>query len=77
MYIEESNGNKYLTLVLTDESKGILKTYEELWSKIRDLTRSISNHLHSTKLNNSINYIGKCMIIKFNSNDDLPLNKTH
>ena len=39
-YIEESNENKYLTLVPTDESKDILKTHEELWTKIRDLARS-------------------------------------
>ena len=32
--IEESHGNKYLTLVLTDESRDTLKRYEELWSKI-------------------------------------------
>ena len=30
VYIEESNGNRYLTLVPTDESKEILKKYEEL-----------------------------------------------
>ena len=35
-YIEESNGNKYLMLVSTDESKNIHKKYEELWNKIRD-----------------------------------------
>ena len=29
-YIEESYGNKYLTLVLTDESKNTLKKYGEL-----------------------------------------------
>ena len=28
-YIEKSNGNKYLTLVTTDESKDILKKYGE------------------------------------------------
>ena len=33
-YIEESNGNKYLMLVSTDESKNIRKKYEELWNKI-------------------------------------------
>ena len=31
-YIEVSNGNKYLTLVSTDESK-IVKKYGELWVK--------------------------------------------
>ena len=39
-YIEESNGNKYLTLVPTDESKYILEKYEKLWTKIKDLIRS-------------------------------------
>ena len=39
-YIEESNKNKHLTLVPTDESKDTLKKFEELWNKIRDLIRS-------------------------------------
>ena len=32
-YIEESNGNRYLILVLTDESREI-KKYEKMWGKI-------------------------------------------
>ena len=36
-YFEEINGNKYLTLVSTNESKQKIKTYEELQIKIRDL----------------------------------------
>ena len=32
---------RYLTLVPTNESKGKIKRYEELWGKIRDLVRSI------------------------------------
>ena len=43
-YFEEINGNKYLTLVSTIESKEIIKKYEELWSKIRDLIRSITKN---------------------------------
>ena len=39
-YIEGDNRNKYLTLVPTYETKEILEKYEELWNKIRDLTRS-------------------------------------
>ena len=31
-YIEESNGNKYLTRISTDKSKDILKKYAELWN---------------------------------------------
>ena len=33
---------KILTLVLTNESKVKIKKYEGLWSKIRDLIRSIT-----------------------------------
>ena len=41
-YFEEINGNKYLALVNTNESKEKLKKYEELWIKIRDLIRSVT-----------------------------------
>ena len=43
-YIEESNGNKYLTLVPTDEGKDILKTFEDIWIKIKNVIRSITNN---------------------------------
>ena len=66
-YFEEINGNKYLTLVPTNENKEKIKKYEELWSKIRDLIRSITK--------NSDDYDEKYMKIKFNSDDELPLNK--
>ena len=66
-YFEEINKNKYLTLVSTNESKEKTKKYEELWSRNRDLIRSITK--------NSDNYDEKCMKIKFNSGNKLPLNK--
>ena len=31
-YTEESNGNKYLTLVSTDKKKDACKKYTELWN---------------------------------------------
>ena len=43
-YFEEINKDKYLTLVPTNESKEMIKEYEELWSKIRDLIRSITKN---------------------------------
>ena len=61
-YIKESIRNIYLTLVLPDESKDTLKTYEKLWNRIIDLIRS--------KTDNSNNYDEKYMKIKFNSDDD-------
>ena len=55
-------------LVPTDESKDTLKKYKEMWSKVRDLIRSITN--------NSEDYDEKYMKIKSNSDDDLHLKKT-
>ena len=59
-YFEEINGNKKIM-----ERK---KKYEELWIKIRDLIRSITKNLDD--------YDEKYMKIKFDSDDNLPLNKT-
>ena len=66
-YFKEINKNKYLMPVPTNESEEKNKKYEELWSKIRDLIRSITK--------NSDDYDEKYMKIKFNSDDELPLNK--
>ena len=41
-YFEEANGNKYLTLIPTNEDKEKIEKYEELWIKIRDLIKSIT-----------------------------------
>ena len=41
-YFEEVNKSKYLTLVPTNESKEKNKKYEELWSKIGYLIRSMT-----------------------------------
>ena len=67
-YFEEINKSKYLTLVSTNENKEKIKKYEELWSKIRDLIRSVTKNLGD--------YDEKYMKIKFNSGDKSPLNKT-
>ena len=45
-----------------------MKKYKKLWIKIRYLIRIITK--------SSDNYEEKYMKIKFNSNDELPLNKT-
>ena len=55
-----------LLKVPTNDSKEKIKKYEELW-KIRDLIRSMTK--------NSVDYDEKYMKIKFNSDDQLPLNK--
>ena len=65
-YFGDINKSKLMTLVPTNESKEIIKKYEELWSKIRDLIRSITK--------NSNDCDEKHMKIKFNVDDRLPLN---
>ena len=45
----------------------MIKEYEKLWNKIRDLIKLITK--------NSEDYDEKYMKIKFNSDDQLPLNK--
>ena len=52
-------------LVPTDERK---KKYEELWNKIWDLIRPVTNNWDS--------YDEKCIKMKFGSDDDLLLKKT-
>ena len=68
-YIEESNGNKYLTFDSTDKKKNELEKYTKLWDEIK-------YHIQTINAGRS----GECekdyMKIKFNSDDDLPLNKT-
>ena len=41
-YFEEINGNKYLTLVPTNENKEKIKKYEELWIKVIYLVMSVT-----------------------------------
>ena len=55
-------------LVLTNENKEKIKKHKELWSKIRDLIRSITK--------NSDNYDEKLMKIKFTLDGESPLNNT-
>ena len=65
--LKKLHKSKYLTLVPTNESKEKIWKYEQLESKIRDLIRSMTK--------NSDNYDERYMIIKFNLEDELPLNK--
>ena len=66
-YFEEILKSKYLTLVPTNKTN-INKKYEELWSKIRALIRSLTK--------NSDDYDEKYIKIKLDLDGDLPLNKT-
>ena len=65
--IEQKNGNKYLTFTSTDKNKEVLEKYTELWDGIKSLIE---------KINNKPGKYGKdYMKIKFNSDNNWPLNK--
>ena len=66
-YIEEKNLNKYLIFDSTDENKEPLKKYQDLWSEIKNKIEAASS--------GECDYEKDYMKIKFNSDDDLPLNK--
>ena len=67
-FIEEKRGNKYLNIAFTDSNNEVLKKYAEVWSGIKDQIEKINND----KLEE---YEKDYMKIKFNSDDNLPLNK--
>ena len=67
-YFEEINQNKHLRLVPTNESKAKNKKYQEVWIETSYLIRSITK--------NPNDYYEKYMKIKFNSHNELSLNKT-
>ena len=67
-YIEEKDSNKYLVFDSTDENKELLKNYNDVFNGIRDKIKEINN--------NECDYAKEYMKIKFNSDDDLLLNKS-
>ena len=67
-YIEEKNGNKYLIFDSVDENKGVLKKYADVWDGIKNKIKAINGDKEN-------DYGKDYMKIKFNSDDDLPLNK--
>ena len=66
-YIEAKNENKYLIFNCTDENKELLKKYSDVWSGIKNKIEAVSS--------GECDYEKDYMKIKFNSDDDLPLNK--
>ena len=68
-YIEEKSGNKYLIFDDSlNENKALLKKYADIWDGIKNNIKTINDGKEN-------DYGKDYMKIKFNSNDDLPLNK--
>ena len=66
-YIEETNENKYLIFDSIDKNKELLKKYNDVFNGIMCKIKEISN--------GECDYEKDYMKIKFNSDDDLLLNK--
>ena len=66
-YVEEKSVNKYLIFDSTDENKELLKKYNDVWNGIKNKIEEVSS--------GECDYEKDYMKIKFNSDDDLPLNK--
>ena len=68
-YTEGKNGNKYLILDdSVNENKGLLKKYADVWDGIKNEIKAINGGKEN-------DYGKDYMKIKFNSDNDLPLNK--
>ena len=66
-YIEKRGGNKYLVSDPADENKELLKICNNFFNGIRNKIKEMSS--------DECDYEKDYMKIKFNSDDDLPLNK--
>ena len=66
-YIKEINENEYLIFDPLDENKELLKKYNDVFNGIKNKIKKISG--------DECDYEKDYMKIKFNSDDDLPLNK--
>ena len=67
-HFEEKNGIKYLVLNDVDENKEVPKKYKEVWEGVKKEIEMING-------GEKIKYGKNFRKIRFESNDDLPLNK--
>ena len=67
-FIEENQGSKYLNISLKFNNNDVLVKFAEVWRGIKDQIKKINNGLVGE-------YAKDCMKIKFDSDDNLPLNK--
>ena len=67
-FIEEKEGHKYLNIALTERNSEVLRIFSEPWNGIKDCFEKIND----SELEE---YDKDYMKIKFNSDDDIALNK--
>ena len=66
-YIKEKDVKKYLVFDSADENKELLKKYSDVWNGIKNKIKEVDD--------SECDYEKDYMKIKFNSDDNLPLNK--
>ena len=66
-YIEEKDVNKYLVFGSTDKNKELLKKYNDFWNGFKGKIKDVCS--------DECDYKKDYIKIKFNSDDNLPLNK--
>ena len=67
-FIEEKEGSKYLNIASTDSKSEVLRKYAMIWSGIKDQIKKIND-------GNSVGYGKDYIKMKFDSDDNLSLNK--
>ena len=67
-HIEENIETKYLVFDSTDENKEVSKKYRELWYGIK-------NEIETINSGKKVEYGKNFMKVKFNTDDNLPLNE--
>ena len=67
-HIERKNESKYLVFDFTDKNKEVFKKYRELWDEIENEIETINGGKKGE-------YGKDFMKIKFNTDDNLPLDK--
>ena len=66
-YFEEKDGDKYL--IISSENGDIMQKYQEVFDRIKEIIKKINDFSQPVK------YDDNYMKIKFNTNDDIILNK--
>ena len=66
-YIKEKTGSKYLIFDSAEENKELLKNYSDFWSVVKNNIEAINS--------GECDYEKDYMKIKFNSDNNVPLNK--
>ena len=66
-HFEEVDGDRYL--IISSENDDIMQKYQEVFDGIKEIIKKINDH------GQQIKYDGNYMKIKFNTDDNIPLNK--